>query len=74
VELEAPDDIILATYDEAYLSLMKNVSAIAAVMLLATIVARFVAVYLRDRCTKKEEENEAYDPTTGLDGVDYVQA
>lgn len=69
VELEAPNDDIFAMYDEAYINLMKNVSAIAAVMLLATAVSRFIAVYLRDRCTKKKED----DPT-GLDGLDYVQA
>mmetsp|Transcript_2922 Transcript_2922/g.4497 ORF Transcript_2922/g.4497 Transcript_2922/m.4497 type:complete len:355 (-) Transcript_2922:14-1078(-) len=74
VELEAPNDNILATYDEAYLNLMKNVSAIAAVMLLVTALSRFVAVYLRDLCTKKEEERNEYDATAGLDEVDYVQA
>jgi len=73
VELEAPNDYILATYDEAYLNMMKNVSAIAAVMLLVTAVSRFVAIYLRDRCFKKNEENDVYD-STGLDGIDYVQA
>ena len=74
VELEAPSDIILATYDEAYLNLMRNVSAIAAVMLFVTAFSRFVAVYLRDLCVKKEEENSEYDATAGLDGGDYVQA
>jgi lysylphosphatidylglycerol synthetase-like protein (DUF2156 family) len=72
-ELEWPNDYILALYDEAYLSLMKNVSALAAVMLLVTTISRFIAVYLRDRCTKKEKNDDAYD-ATGLDGVDYVQA
>mmetsp|Transcript_18951 Transcript_18951/g.26986 ORF Transcript_18951/g.26986 Transcript_18951/m.26986 type:complete len:354 (-) Transcript_18951:2248-3309(-) len=74
VELEAPSDIIFATYDEAYLNLMKNVSAIAAVMLFVTALSRFAAVYLRDLCIKKEEENDEYDATAGLDGGDYVQA
>mmetsp|Transcript_11608 Transcript_11608/g.17102 ORF Transcript_11608/g.17102 Transcript_11608/m.17102 type:complete len:352 (+) Transcript_11608:126-1181(+) len=74
VELEAPNDIILAMYDEAYLNLLKNVSAIAAVMLLVTAVSRFGAVYLRDRCMKKEEQDDEYDATAGLDEVDYVQA
>lgn len=74
LELEAPSDIILATYDDAYLNLMKNVSAIAAVMLFVTALSRFVAVYLRDLCIKKEVENDEYDATAGLDGGDYIQA
>lgn len=69
VELEAPNDIILATYDEAYLTMFANVSAIAAVMLLVTIVSRFCAIYLRDRCFKKNEETDEYDYE-----MDYVQA
>ena len=72
LELEWPSDDILAIYDEAYLNLMKNVSAIAAVMVLVTVISRAIAVYLRDLCTKKEE-NDTYD-ATGLDAVDYVQA
>jgi hypothetical protein len=78
-ELEAPCDMILATYDDAYLSLMKNVSAISAVMIMVTIVSRFLAVFL-SRCVvvhikreRRERHDNEYDATLGADYV-YVQA
>jgi hypothetical protein len=70
-ELENPADIILATYEEEYLNMMSSVTAIAAVMVLATIVARAVAIYLRDRCTKKDDGAEGDEESIG---GDYVRA
>ena len=70
-ELENPADIILATYEETYLSLVASVTTIAAVMILATIMARAVAIYLRDRCTKKDNGEEGDEESVG---GDYVRA
>lgn len=64
-ELENPPEMILATYEEAYLNMMSSVTTIAALMVLATIIARAVAIYLRDRCTKKDDGEEGDEESIG---------
>ena len=63
--MENPPEMILATYEEAYLNMMSSVTTIAALMVLATIIARAVAIYLRDRCTKKDDGEEGDEESIG---------
>ncbi|KAL7479088.1 hypothetical protein ACHAW6_004837 [Cyclotella cf. meneghiniana] len=61
LELDAPNDSILARFQEGEISLMKNVAGFCGAMLLVTIVSRFFAILLRDHCCRRKYDDEEDD-------------
>jgi hypothetical protein len=66
-ELNSPSDAILGRFQEAEISLVKNVAGFCGGMLLVTAVSRFFAILLRDHCCPRRDSEEDED-------VIYVEA
>jgi hypothetical protein len=66
-ELNAPSDAILGRFQEAEISLVKNVAGFCGGMLVVTAVSRFFAILLRDHCCPRRDPEEDED-------VIYVEA